>query len=134
MIRRLSSLFGSNLYADIKYYADNGAHTKWFGFDHAFVAYTIFWYVLIAFILRLGFFYKSKVNNIVFSLKVYSLLSIFYFVFGFGGFSNRWAFAAWLFVPVLQGTTIVSLNVSAKFKFLIAASMLFSYSYYLSRL
>ncbi len=134
VVKYFSILAGINLYLDIKYYADDGwGNATWFGFDSAFFIYTCFWYFLVLFMVNLNLFYESKKSNIIFVLKVYCVLSIYYFVFGYGGFSNRWAFAAWLFLPILQSTVLVGLKVSIKLKLLFGVFLFLPYFYYISK-
>ena len=57
----------------------------------------------------------------LFILKVYLILSLVYFVFGFGPYSNRFAVMAWFFLPILQAAVISKLNFKKQDMTIIAA-------------
>ena len=46
--------------------------------------------------------YDEKYQPVLKVLKIYMVLAMPYFIFGFGAFSNRYAFSAWFFIPLLQ--------------------------------
>jgi hypothetical protein len=111
VVKFASDITGLHLYSAIKDY-DSGdlPSIHWYGFDIRFFMYNVFWFMM-PFIL--GFFKVIKIDkNMVFVLKVYSLLSIFYFIFGFAAYSNRWAYPSWLFIPILQAYLLSSLRFS----------------------
>lgn len=120
IVKFFSDLVGLSIYNDIKFYAQidslDGA-VLWSGFQLNLFLYTVFWY-LFPFVLNL---YLScfKERELVFKfLSIYAVLSMPYFVFGFGGFSNRFAFIAWLFLPILQSVIFMQLKFKYKFKFI----------------
>lgn len=71
----------------------------WKGFQLDFFIYTFFWCILFSFI---KFKFLRGDGTADFLNKVILVLSIFYFVFGFGSFSNRFGFVAWSFFPIIQ--------------------------------
>ncbi|MDB4204910.1 EpsG family protein [Polaribacter sp.] len=117
IVMKISSKFNLPIYDFIKYYSlergqVDGGHYN--GFDWKFFIYTIFWPLLLMVIFNLKFRIQSiplLKNRIYILLKIYFLLSVPYFVFGFGPFSNRYAMLAWFMVPLLQ------LNILNSFKF-----------------
>lgn len=109
LVKFFFNFSGFNLYDEIKNYASSwGGGAPWVGFDIRFFAYNVFWFVFPFFLL----FFKliTLTERMSFVIKIYCALSVFYFVFGFGAFSNRWAFPSWLFVPILQAFLISNLN------------------------
>jgi len=118
-----------SLYSDIADYAKESE--MWVGFQANFFVYTVFW--------CLGFYFSQRyvkqeyIENYIRLWKFYCVLMMAYFFFGFGAFSNRYAFIGWLFLPVIQAFFIVSSRFDRKFKFFLASVFLifglFSYLY-----
>ena len=131
LINIFSNLAGLSLHDDISSY---GFYSEWYGFNPYFTAYTALWFVLGYILLLFDKIHLYRVQSLEFSLKVYSVLGMYYFVFGFGGFSNRWGFAAWLFIPILQATIIMSSKLTEKVKFFIGAFFIFPYINYVYHL
>ena len=63
--------------------------------------------ILVFFIKRCG---ADDNEPYPFILKVYLILSLQYFVFGFGPYSNRYAVMAWFFLPILLSAVVSKLN------------------------
>lgn len=126
-----SHYLGLSLYSDIKYYAESLGGNIWAGFDVLFVVYTLFWFFFPLALFRLGIMALTK--EVREAQVIYSALSTYYFVYGFGGFSNRYAFFAWLFVPILQAVVFVNVGLNKAvllfFSFLV---FYFGFFYFLS--
>lgn len=119
-----SELVGNSIYKDVLTYCEHcWMEPGWFGFNYKFFLYTVFWFLVSFVFLEFGFIEREKEKQVAHAIKLYCLLAIFYFVFGFGGFANRWAMTAWLFIPVLQAVVLSSLNVSSRLKFIFALFM-----------
>ncbi|MCW7553163.1 EpsG family protein [Endozoicomonas gorgoniicola] len=101
----VSSLLGLNLYSDIIHYGEHAQSL--YGFQLDFYLYSCLT-VLFA-ITYISYFcnssIKEKMLNIV---KIYISLLTPYFILGFGGFSNRFAYTAWIFFPILLGVFLIN--------------------------
>lgn len=107
LVKMISDYMGLPLYKVIKYYAvvrgENPESSLYHGFDLRFVLYTAFWPIIgeLSIILR-----KKNMVDDLFVLKniikIYITMNLPYFLFGFGGFSNRYAAMSWFLVPILQ--------------------------------
>jgi hypothetical protein len=103
IIEFLSNLFSLPVYEFILSYADS---QKYIGFQPTFFLYTAFWPILVWGLNNI-FGYKSvitfksffKENDFVF--KIYLILIMSYFIFGFGPYVTRYSYPAWLFLPFL---------------------------------
>jgi len=99
----LSAFLSIDIYDRIVSYGGDSA--RWVGFQAAFVIYTVFWG---------GVFYFSSLTRwsagprAKFAYKIYLVLSIPLFVYGFGGYSNRYGYMAWLYLPVCQALILFS--------------------------
>lgn len=124
IVRLFSDFFGLSIYEDIKFYAvDNiTGEAPWSGFQWDLFAYTVFWYFF-PFYINVFFNWFEDRKSVFKILNIYAILSMPYFTFGFGGFSNRYGFIAWLFLPVLQ--TVLFMNLKIKNKYKIIFSWLF---------
>lgn len=100
LIKFISNYLGLDLYEKIKNYALQA--DAWVGFQPIFFIYTFFWFCLFLFTYKYIFTDKNYLNL----LKIFSILMLVYFVFGFGGYSNRYAFFVWAFLPVIQSYTL----------------------------
>ncbi len=138
LTERLLSFISSVIPIDIYgYIISYGAETdKWVGFQLAFFVYTLFWGVV-------GYFVKEFLEKqwvLVYSraFKFYCILMLPYFYFGFGAYSNRYAFIGWLFLPVLQAFFILGSKIDDVLKIVISLSLLAlgvgSYAAYLTGL
>ena len=126
MVKMISNSLNMPVYEYIKYYSlvkgeENLGGGLYEGFILSFFLYTIFWPLVLLFVLKVEFKNKSKKfdsENIFRLLTMYFFLSSIYFILGFGPFSNRYAFFSWFLIPVIQAVTIsVSFN-SNSFKIL----------------
>lgn len=108
IIRFISEKFNLPIYNFIKYYSLERGVTSgglYNGFSTNFFIYTVFWPIILLIILKVRFKVKSSKiiwEKVITLIKIYFLLSLPYFIFGFGPFSNRYAMLALFFVPVLQ--------------------------------
>lgn len=103
----LSNILSLELYSSIKNYISDEEARMWVGFQINFYLYSLFWFVL-TFILN-----KILLKDNVFldlMLKIYCVFLSIYFIYGFGAFSNRFAFVAWLFLPFLQYSIICAIR------------------------
>lgn len=116
IIATLSEWLDISAYKKIKYYGfkdiSQSGSGRWEGLQWDFLFYTVFWAgtALVLFFLK-----KSKlINRELFSfvIKVYLVLSMTYFVFGFGPFTNRIAVMAWFFLPLLQVSMLLQIKFS----------------------
>lgn len=101
IVKWISSLFGLDFYLNIKNYSnlEDNLEGSWVGFNLKLYLYSVFWIFL--------YLILSGLDKRFLLIKLYCILLCPYFVFGFGPFSNRYAFIAWLFLPFLQ---LVMLN------------------------
>lgn len=93
----LSTLTGVPLHQEIISYAENGVY-QWVGFQWDFFVYSIFWFVLLW---GMRFIRLGRDWNVDVLLVVYSTLMLPYFWFGYGAYSNRFAFFSWFFTPII---------------------------------
>lgn len=103
ILRLISSIMPVDIY---DYIVSYGAEAdKWVGFQLGFFVYTIFWGVA-GYILR-EFVKGEWLPAYSRAWKFYCILMLPYFYFGFGAYSNRYAFIGWLFLPVVQTIFVV---------------------------
>ncbi|XXF10707.1 EpsG family protein [Pseudomonas sp. D2-3] len=115
-----SDISGLSLYEKLSMYAEDEA--LWVGFQWDFFIYSIFWFFLfwlMAPLVREGYLIKYR-----FLVRAYAFLLFPYMVFGFGGFSNRYAFIAWLFLPIIQAFAVVMLRFGLAVKLLVGVAAL----------
>lgn len=116
LIRTLSNLLSLPLYTMISEYGGDIGYR--YGFQLDLFIYTVFWYVFTGALLNIGqVIYKNHQLELLY--KLYGLLSMAYFVYGFGGYSNRYAIVAWLLLPFLQMVIFMSLKIGITFKFIL---------------
>ncbi len=121
-IKIFSETLNLPIYEYVKYYSlEKGSESlgggMYEGFIMSFFIYTVFWPVLLLITLKIKFRFKSKLantENIYIFLKIYLVLSLVYFIMGFGPFSNRYALLSWFLVPIMQVLIIkLTLNLSS---------------------
>lgn len=94
---------GYDLYGYIKNYAEGDA--PWIGFDWRFYIYSNFWvFFFLAFRSLVRVEFRQAYDGMV---TIYAFLLFPFMAFGFGPFPNRYAFSAWLFLPMLQSALIL---------------------------
>ncbi|MFH4515961.1 EpsG family protein [Vibrio alginolyticus] len=97
IVKVMSDLSGLGLYESIKYYGLDVV--SYYGFNS--IQYIYSFGLGVIFYLSSFFVVKERKDKYFKLVKIYILLISPYFFFGFGGFSNRFAFGAWLYAPVL---------------------------------
>ena len=103
IIEFLSNILNLPVYEFIIYYAGS---EKYVGFQPNFFIYTAFWPLLVWGLSNI-FGYKNKesfksffkANDYIF--KIYLILIMSYFIFGFGPYVTRYSYPSWLFLPFL---------------------------------
>ncbi len=121
IVKFISDLLGIGLYESIKYYLDNGLK-GWIGFHSILFIYSIFWFII--FHLSRRFVIKDKVIIFEKFIMIYGILCMIYFIFGFGNFSNRYAFTAWCFIPIVQYVFFQLLSINKTLKFCLSYFLL----------
>jgi hypothetical protein len=123
VVKIISETLNLPIYQYVKYYSlekgsENLGGGLYVGFNMSFFIYTLFWPVLLLMILKIKSRFKSKlanIDNIYILLKIYFVLSLIYFIMGFGPFSNRYALFSWFLIPIIQIVIInLSLNLNSK--------------------
>ena len=94
LVEIFSNLTSIPLHSSISNYLENTNEQIWVGFQINFYLYSIFWASF--------FFVFDRSDKFLSYLKIYLIFLICFFVFGFGAFSNRFGFMAWLLIPFLQ--------------------------------
>lgn len=131
VVKEISQALHLPVYEFIKYYSLEKGATEgglYNGFILAFFVYTLFWPIIILFLLKIKFRFKSKIanySNIYKLIKIYFIFSIVYFILGFGPFSNRYAFFSWFIVPYMQ-IVILSLTFNLNSNRIVPLLALFS--------
>lgn len=109
LVMHMSSITGINIYEKIAYYSiGEGDIGRYHGLVFSFLIYTVFWPLALLIIHYVRFRnYDENCHGVLKLVKVYMVLSMPYFVFGFGPFSNRYSYIAWFFIPLLQFFMVV---------------------------
>ena len=132
VVKLLSELSGIGLHERIStFLLDEEGGESWKGFNIKFFVYNLFWFIFPFLLIRLRIIKPDK--DLYFYIKAFAVFSIFYFVFGFGAFSNRWAYASWLFLPIFQAYMISQMNVSIHIKLLFSIFIIPAAFYFVSR-
>jgi hypothetical protein len=116
IVATLSQALNIEIYDIIKYYGVSDVteldSARWLGLQWDFLIYTVFFGMLS---MGVFFFKKNELINresFAFIIKVYLIMSLVYFVFGFGPYSNRYAVMAWFFLPFLQIAVMIQIKLS----------------------
>lgn len=133
IVKAISELIGLPVYKLISGYA--GEDALWVGFQPMHVLYTMFYAAFYYSFYK--FFFKNKINirgqrQFEILLSMYLSFSISYFVFGFGAFSNRFAFFAWSLIPVMWSCIFNYISIKGKSFYYYALFSAF-YFIYISR-
>src|SRR3546814_3312335 len=91
MFSRFSQYISSSAYADIASY---GINSEFYGFNIYYFIFTLL--IGIAFYIAGKFLPSHSRDKFFIVLRMYFLLSMPYFYLAHGGYSNRFAFMAWL--------------------------------------
>jgi hypothetical protein len=112
IVKYLSDLLNTPIYEYIKYYSLSdislSGSGSYEGLRWDLFLYTLFWPLL--YFSLYGNKFSDKASPFI--VKTYLILSMPYFVFGFGPYSNRYAILAWFFLPFLQIITIMNIKFS----------------------
>ncbi len=96
LIKSISSLLGLPIYTMVNSFSDTGLYE---GFNLFFFLFSLL--PVIGIITYKFIFYRLPSDNaIVDCFKIYFALILPYFILGFAGYTNRYAFTAWLFLPI----------------------------------
>lgn len=114
IVKIISDYFSTGVYKTIKYYGAKEGVGKWIGFQLEFVLYTFFFGILPILLTFLNLIKLKNQTNLIFVIKIYLILSMVYFVFGFGPWSNRVAVICWFFIPLLQVALFANLKLNFK--------------------
>jgi hypothetical protein len=109
VVKEISDYSGFRVYENIKNYAGNSDYQSGFQFD--LFLYTIFWPIIIGLGLFFKFFDDDGFKVVQRANHKYMILALPYFVFGFGAFSNRYAFICWFFIPFLQAIALSNIKI-----------------------
>lgn len=116
IVATISQALNIEVYDMIKYYSVSDVteldSAWWVGLQWDFLIYTVFFGIL-----SMGVFFLKKdelINRESFSfiIKIYLIMSLVYFIFGFGPYSNRYAIMAWFFLPFLQVAVMIQIKLS----------------------
>lgn len=113
LVRVFSEVTSIPIYNLIKNYSDGTM--LFYGFDIRFFIYTLFFTIF--FSLSSNYVdsrYRESFKKLT---KFYNIFVIYYFICGFAAFSNRYAFVAWNFIPLLQTYLLVHTNVINKSRY-----------------
>lgn len=132
LVFHLSNAAGITLYLQVLEYAtEGGEEGRFHGFVLSFFVYTIFWPLALLAMHYIRFRKYEEHSHRVFGiLRIYLVLSIPYFVFGFGAFSNRYALIAWFFLPILQFFMLVYYSGNVRRVARIIGLLMFLFSYF----
>lgn len=105
----IMNIFGQNeIFLKIKNYAGSES-VAYHGFNWNFFIYTIF-FPLISIIISYS---RNNFKHLpIVLIKIYMVLCLPYFIFGFANYSNRYAFIAWFLIPLIQLSIIKQFNFS----------------------
>lgn len=124
ILLNISNLTGLEIYNMIKFYTDEGGQDLWYGFNWGFFLYSIFWFYVPLFLVKIRVMnFSDNLNKI---LSIYGMLVCVFLFFGFAGFSNRYGFISWLFLPFVQTFMLLNLNISFRGKIILSYIVLFS--------
>lgn len=99
IVLQFSNITGIPLHFEISSYAESGNLSNWSGFQIDFFIYSVFW-VFSFMLIHFKYFRKNIKSDYV--IKILLILTSCYFFYGFGSYSNRFGFIAWLFLPIIQ--------------------------------
>lgn len=119
IVKVISDFSGIGIYQ--KFDDIGGPEALYAGFQLDLFAYSIFW-VIFYYILSLIFKHESG-NKIRQAFRIYLVLLMPYFVFGYGGYSNRYALYAWFFLPIIHTVFVSHLRLPSAPKLVISLSI-----------
>ncbi|MGV7121195.1 EpsG family protein [Sphingopyxis sp. 550A] len=107
IFNRFSMYFESSFYDDVVSY---GSQSEFYGFNIYYFIYTFA--IGVVFYFSSNFFSIKNKEYVSLILKIYILLCMPYFFFAHGGYSNRFAFMSWLFIPFMYASFFDSIKIS----------------------
>jgi hypothetical protein len=116
IVHEASRLTNVPIYTMIVEYSDTGLYE---GFNIFFFLYSL----LPLAVMAIGRGVTGRVLESGFStisFRIYSVLILPYLFFGFSGYANRYAFTAWLFLPVFLGSFVYSMFKKDEILFLVS--------------
>lgn len=111
-VEKLSDLLSLPIYNEIKNYTEDGDMSYRYGFQLDLFIYTMFFVYFYWIMNRFFLGERKKLSSII---KIFYILVLPYFIFGFAGYSNRYGVMAWFF-SVFVNCTILYLFVMKKEK------------------
>jgi len=127
-IAAFSSFFGLPLHSFIASYGvEQGL---WVGFQVDLFFYSVFW--LIFLMAGEWFIRPCHLAKWRIVISMYLILLMPYFFLGFGGFSNRFGYIAWFFLPAAQAAFIAWSKFDVNIKLLMGFVLFFAGVYYFS--
>lgn len=114
IVKIVSESLSLPVYAFIKYYTEDGVESYRYGFQWDLFLYTVvfiysYWGVN-KFILKENLYFIS-------SVKFFYILVFVYFIFGFAGFSNRYAIISWFFSVFINCIILYNFLLKSKKKY-----------------
>nr|WP_320166829.1 EpsG family protein [uncultured Methylophaga sp.] len=105
LLHHLSDMTGLGIYEKVVNYQLKVSYQRGVRWD--FTLFSIFLALIPYFICRYLVIDKFK-DGMITALKVYLVLLIPFFLFGYAAFSNRFLYTAWLYLPFLAAGTLIS--------------------------
>lgn len=105
LLHHLSDMTGLGIYEKVVNYQLKVSYQRGVRWD--FTLFSIFLALIPYFICRYLVIDKFK-DGMITALKVYLVLLIPFFLFGYAAFSNRFLYTAWLYLPFLAAATLIS--------------------------
>lgn len=111
IVKFVSDFTGLGIYSFVMDYMAGAEYRSGVRFD--FLVFSWFWVV---FFWAVSVFFLKPEQRRSFRLlvKIYLILLIPFFLFGFGNYSNRYLYPAWLFLPFIMGGLIGTLRFSVR--------------------
>jgi hypothetical protein len=101
-------------------YADSAP--SWRGWQWDLWTYTVGWMAI--YYVSIPFLESSSRRTVVNLMRLYMILSLPYFVLGFGSFSNRYGVMAWSILPLLHFSWLVSARLSISLRAIATVGLL----------
>lgn len=108
----LEQYLGLPVYTAVSEYGV-GEEMRYVGFNTEFFIYTIAWPIVFTVVqwLRPALIMPHMRSNLRACSLVFCVFCMPYFWLGFGAWSNRWAYMAWLFLPIYQGVFLAAISI-----------------------
>lgn len=104
--------FGLPVYTAVAEYGVS-EEMRYVGFNGLFFTYTIIWPILFTAVqwLKPALVLPHMRSNLRACSLIFCAFCMPYFWLGFGAWSNRWAYMAWLFLPIYQGVFFAAISI-----------------------